>query len=105
MKTCVVAPDSLQGIPRQQTNTGLKNDPGAIDGFTPEQRFFLSWAQVLRANLRPEDVKLQVNTDPHSPSKFRVLGPLSNMSKFAEAFTCEDGDPMVRPAAERADIW
>ena len=82
-----------------------KDKPGEIDAFTPEQRFFLSWAQVWRANLRPEEVKLQVNTDPHSPSKFRVLGPLSNMSEFAEAFGCEDGDPMVRPAAERADIW
>jgi len=82
-----------------------KDDPGVIDGFTPEQRFFLSWAQVWRGNYRPEGLKLQVNTDPHSPAKFRVLGPLSNMPEFAEAFGCKDESPMVRPAADRADIW
>ncbi len=80
-----------------------KNDPGVIDGFTPDQRFFLSWAQVWRANVRPEDVKLQVNTDPHSPARFRVLGPLSNMPEFAEAFGCEEESPMVR--SDRADVW
>ena len=76
-----------------------------IDGFTPEQRFFLSWAQSWRGNYRPEALKLQVNTDPHSPSKFRVIGPISNMPEFAAAFGCKEGDPMVVPAAERAVIW
>jgi putative endopeptidase len=76
-----------------------------LDGFTPEQRFFLSWAQGWRRNYRPEALKLQVNTDPHSPSKFRVLGPIANMPEFAAAFGCKDGDPMVLPAAERAVIW
>ncbi|HEV8239187.1 MAG TPA: M13 family metallopeptidase [Thermoanaerobaculia bacterium] len=76
-----------------------------IDGFTPEQRFFLAWAQVWRRNYRPESLKLQVNTDPHSPSKFRVMGPLVNMPEFAQAFGCKEGDPMVAPAATRATIW
>jgi putative endopeptidase len=76
-----------------------------IDGFTPEQRFFLSWAQSWRRNQRPEALKLQVNTDPHSPSKFRVIGPISNMPEFAAAFGCKEGDPMVVPAAQRAVIW
>ena len=76
-----------------------------IDGFTPEQRFFLAWAQSWRRNYRPEALKLQVNTDPHSPSKFRVIGPISNMPEFAAAFGCKEGDPMVVPAAERAAIW
>ncbi|MGB6639230.1 MAG: M13 family metallopeptidase, partial [Thermoanaerobaculia bacterium] len=58
----------------------LAEDPvDKIDDFTPEQRFFLAWAQAWRRNYRPEALKLQVNTDPHSPGKFRVLGPLSNM--------------------------
>jgi predicted metalloendopeptidase len=76
-----------------------------IDGFTPEQRFFLSWAQGWRRNYRPEALKLQVNTDPHSPSKFRVHGPIANMPEFAAAFGCKEGDPMVLPADQRAVIW
>jgi putative endopeptidase len=81
------------------------NDPGEIDGFTPNQRFFLSWAQAWRRNYRDEAIKLQVNTDPHSPGRFRVNGPLSNMPEFAAAFDCKPGDPMVQPEEARADIW
>ena len=82
-----------------------QNNPGEIDGFTPEQRFFLAWAQGWRRNYRDEALKLQVNTDPHSPGRFRVIGPLSNMPEFAAAFDCKAGDPMVRPDEVRADIW
>lgn len=82
-----------------------ENPVDEIDGFTPEQRFFLAWAQAWRRNYRPEALKLQVNTDPHSPGKFRVLGPLSNMPEFYEAFGCEEGDAMYRPAEERVVIW
>lgn len=82
-----------------------KNHPGEIDGFTPEQRFFLSWAQAWRRNYRDEALKLQVNTNPHSPANFRTLGPLANMSEFAAAFECKDGDAMVRAADKRAEIW
>jgi putative endopeptidase len=81
------------------------NDPSEIDGFTPQQRFFLSWAQGWRRNYRPEALKLQVNTDPHSPAKFRVNGPLANMPEFAEAFDCEAGQPMALAEDERAAIW
>ena len=84
----------------------LKGKPRApIDGFTPEQRFFLSYAQIWRQNVRPEALRLRINTDPHSPGNFRCNGPLSNMPEFAQAFGLKDGDPMVRPAAERAKIW
>jgi putative endopeptidase len=76
-----------------------------IDGFTPEQRFFLAYAQARRANLRPEQARLQIQTDPHSPGKFRVNGPLSNMPEFAKTFGCKPGDPMVRPENLRAHIW
>ena len=82
-----------------------ESDPGKIDGFTPEQRFFLSWAQAWRRNYRPEALKLQVNTDPHSPARFRTLGPLANMPEFAEAFGCEAGDAMVLGDERRAEIW
>jgi len=76
-----------------------------IDGFTPEQRFFLSYASIWRANMRPERQRLLISTDPHSPSEFRANGPLSNLDEFATAFAVPDGVPMRRPAAERVTIW
>lgn len=86
---------SLKGKPR----------PKDIDGFTPEQRFFLGWAQVWATNMRPEFARLLTNVDPHPMAKFRVNGPLSNLPAFAKAFDCKPGDPMVRPANERCQIW
>lgn len=74
-----------------------------IDGFTPEQRFFLSFAQAWRGLSRDEAVRLQVQTDPHSPRRFRAIGPVSNMPEFARAFGCAPGDPMVR--ADPVRIW
>jgi putative endopeptidase len=77
----------------------------AIDGFTPEQRFFLSWAEIWREVQRPEAERLQIATNPHAPGKWRVNGPLSNMPEFKKAWGCKDGDPMVRPDTLRAKIW
>ncbi|HEY3745652.1 MAG TPA: M13 family metallopeptidase [Gemmatimonadaceae bacterium] len=82
-----------------------KGRPANIDGFTPEQRFFLAWAQIWRANTTPEAVRLRINTDPHSPGEWRTNGPLSNMPQFAAAFGCKAGDPMVRDASVRPVIW
>jgi putative endopeptidase len=76
-----------------------------IDGFTPEQRFFLGWAQVWRELDRPQYLRYLVNSNEHPPAKWRVNGPLSNMPEFKEAWGCKDGDPMVRPAALRPRIW
>ncbi len=76
-----------------------------IDGFTPEQRFFLSYATIWRVNSRPEASRLRAATDPHSPGEFRVRGPLSNLDEFARAFDIPEGSPMRRPAAERVTIW
>jgi putative endopeptidase len=76
-----------------------------IDGFTPEQRFFLAYAQARRTNMTPQQARLQIQTDPHSPGMFRVNGPLSNMPQFAQAFGCKPGDPMVRGESIRAQIW
>jgi predicted metalloendopeptidase len=76
-----------------------------IDGFTPQQRFFLSWAQVWRNNIRDEALRLRIMTDPHSPGRYRVNGPLSNLPEFAAAFDVKPGSPMVRPPAERVQIW
>jgi len=77
--------------------------PKDIDGFTPEQRFFLGWAQVWGANQREEAARLQTNTDPHPLARFRGNGPLSNMKAFAKAFDCKQGDPMVREPS--CKIW
>ena len=77
--------------------------PPSLDGFTPEQRFFLGWAQVWGANLRPEYARLMANSNPHPISRFRVNGPLSNTELFARAFGCKKGDAMVRENACR--IW
>ena len=76
-----------------------------IDGFTPEQRFFLSFAAIWRQKIRPEEQKLRLNTDPHSPAHYRVNGPLSDLPEFAKAFNVSDNAPMVRPANKRVNIW
>jgi putative endopeptidase len=86
---------SLEGKPRPKT----------IAGFTPEQRFFLGWAQVWAQNIRPEAARQRVATDSHPLGQFRVNGPLSNMPQFAEAFQCKVGDAMTRPADKRCQIW
>ncbi|HUX34813.1 MAG TPA: M13 family metallopeptidase [Gemmatimonadaceae bacterium] len=84
----------------------LGNGPRTkIDGFTPEQRFFLAWAQVWRELDREQYSRMLVNVDPHSPGKWRVNGPLSNMPEFKEAWGCKDGDAMVRPDSLRPKIW
>jgi putative endopeptidase len=77
--------------------------PKDIDGFTPEQRFFLGWAQVWGQNQRAESARLQTNTDPHPLARFRGNGPLSNMEAFAKAFGCKKGDAMVRE--QLCKIW
>ena len=76
-----------------------------IDGFTPEQRFFLSNSQVWRTLMRPETMRLIVTTDSHSPGEFRVTGPLSNMEEFMKAFGGKPGDPMIKTGEERVVIW
>jgi len=75
------------------------------DGFTPEQRFFLSYAETWRFKIREEALRAHLLTDEHAPPKYRVLGPLANMPEFAAAFGCKAGDPMVRPPEERPNNW
>lgn len=84
---------SMEGKPR----------PANIDGFTPEQRFFLGWAQVWKGKYTPEAEELQVKTNSHSLPRWRVNGPLSNMPQFKEAFNCNAGDAMVRD--DQCAIW
>jgi predicted metalloendopeptidase len=82
-----------------------KPEPPPIDGFDWRQRFFLSFAQVWRANVRDEAKRLRGKTDPHSPPMDRVIGPLSNLPEFSQAFHCPPDSPMVRPEAKRVNIW
>lgn len=76
-----------------------------IDGFTPEQRFFLGYAQIWRNNINKENLLLRLKIDPHSPGEFRVKGPISNMPEFHEAFNIKPGSPMSRPDSLRVQIW
>ena len=76
-----------------------------IDGYTPEQRFFLSWARIWRTMHRPEESRRRLATDSHSPPRWRVNGPLSNLPEFAQAFGCQAGDPMVRAKELQTRIW
>lgn len=82
-----------------------KEAPEKIDGFTAEQRFFMSWAQGWRGNMRPEFLKNMVQTNPHSPGNFRGNGPLSNMQEFYDAFGVKEGNKMYRKKEDRAEIW
>ena len=83
----------------------LKEHPEpTIDGLTPEQRFFVSLAQVWRTRARVELERLQLQTDPHSPARFRVLGIVSNMPEFSRAFSC-DASKTVLSEGARANIW
>jgi putative endopeptidase len=82
-----------------------KGPEPTVDGFTPDQQFFLAEAQWRGMIVRPAAARLAVSTDPHPPGKFRVLGPLSNMPEFEKAFECRAGDAMVRPETERCSVW
>lgn len=94
----LVAYDAFKMTPEGQSNE-------KIDGLTPDQRFFHAWAQGWRRMHTDQDLKLRLNTDPHSPAVFRVLGPFSNIDAFAQAFGCKAGDKMVREEAKRVRIW
>jgi len=82
-----------------------KPHPAPIGGFTAEQRFFLGFAQIWAENDRPEVLRLYAATDPHPASQFRVNGTVENMPEFAKAWACKLGTPMVKPAAQRCEIW
>ncbi|MET1023574.1 MAG: M13 family metallopeptidase [Pseudoxanthomonas sp.] len=96
-----VAYDALQ--------TALKQHPGQadqqIDGYTPDQRFFLNWARVWRGDIREKQAIVYLNADPHAPGSLRAIAAPSNMPQFAKAFQCKAGDAMVRPDDKRVVIW
>ena len=86
----------------QSTNPGNVK----VDGHTPAQRFWLSWAQVWRRNYTDEELQVLLSTDVHAPSKFRVNGPLANLGTFADSYACKVGKAsMLRAEKDRASIW
>jgi putative endopeptidase len=83
----------------------VDKDLKPIDGLTPEQRFFIGYAQWACANERPEDLRLRTQVDPHSPAQYRINGVVVNMPEFAEAFHCKAGQPMVKPSEKVCRVW
>jgi putative endopeptidase len=92
---------AFHAMQKAQGDTG----PTQKDGFTAEQQFFLGFAQSWCSNVREETARMRAVTDPHAPPQYRVIGPLSNLPEFAQAFSCKEGQAMVRPAAQRCEIW
>ncbi|AIM36758.1 endothelin-converting protein [Sphingobacterium sp. ML3W] len=82
-----------------------KGNPGLIDGYTQEQRFFLSWATIWRTKTTDEFVVNQVKTDPHSPAQYRAFAPIINLDGFHDAFDTKEGDKLFVPKNDRIVIW
>jgi putative endopeptidase len=94
-----VAFDALQAYLKD------KGNPGLIDGYTQNQRFFLSWATIWRTKTTEEFVVNQVKTDPHSPAQYRAFAPIINLDGFHEAWNTKPGDKMYVPNEKRIVIW
>jgi putative endopeptidase len=86
---------SIEGKPR----------PADIDGFTPEQQFYIAWGQFRGDETRIEAQRKMMQTDPHPVAKYRVIGPLSNLPDFQKAWSCKADSPMVRSEDKRCDVW
>jgi putative endopeptidase len=95
----------LVGYDALQQALARNGRPGLLEGYTPEQRYFIAYAQSWRVHVRPELLRTRVTVDPHAPENWRVNGPLSNIAAFAQAFGCKAGDPMVRPQDQVPSIW
>ncbi len=82
-----------------------KPPAATLDGFTPDQQFFIAWGQWRGDEIRPEAQRTMIQGDPHPVAKFRVIGPLSNLKEFQQAFSCKADSAMVRPPADRCEVW
>ena len=90
---------------RALQNVMKEKSLGTIDGFTPEQRFFLAWGRVWASNMRPEYVELLLKVDVHSPNMARVNGALPHINAWYDAFGVKKGDKLFIPKKQRAQIW
>ena len=86
-------------------NTPEGKSDTKIDGFTPDQRFFLSLTRVWQSKMTDESARMRINVDPHSPPMYRVIGPFTNMPEFYKAFDIKPGDKMYRPDSVRVKVW
>ena len=96
-----VAFDALQVDAQEASRRATQS----VDGYTPDQRFFLNFARVWRGNILPQRQEVLLNADPHAPAKFRAIAAPSNMPAFAQAFQCKSGDEMVRGGDTQVKIW
>ena len=94
---------ALDALHMAQKSSGSSKE--AIDGYTPDQRFFLNFARIWRGSIVPQRQEVLLNSDPHAPAKYRAIGAPSNMPFFAETFGCKAGDAMVRDENVRVNIW
>lgn len=76
-----------------------------MDGFTPEQQFFIAWGQWRGDAIRIEEQRVMMQSDPHPIGKYRVNGPFANLPEFQSAFQCNPESAMVRPPDKRCDVW
>ncbi len=88
-----------------QIHLKQNGNPGLIDGYTPEQRLFISWATIWRSKMRDEAIKNQVKTDPHSPGQYRAYVPLVNVDEFYKAFDIKETDKLFVKPENRVKIW
>ncbi len=101
----LIALDGLKLALAEKVAAGDANANASVDGFMPVQRFFINYAVTERSQKREELERLYIQTDPHSPSKFRVNGPSSNYPEFYEAFEVKQGDELWRDEEDRVGIW
>jgi putative endopeptidase len=87
------------------THTKQFKEGKKIDGFTPAQRFFINWAQVWRANIRPQREAQLILVDTHSPGMYRTNGPIQNMDVWYEAFGIKEGDKLYKAPGDRIKVW
>ena len=90
---------------REQAFKMASKETNSIDGFTPDQRFYLAYAHVWADNIRDKEILRRTKEDPHSLGKYRVIGPLRNLPEFYAAFNIKPGQPMYLDEAKRAKIW
>ncbi len=95
---CMIAYQAFKNTPEGKSDT-------KIDGFTPDQRFFLSLTRVWQSKIRDESLRMSISNNPHSPPMFRVNGPFSNMPEFYKAFNVKPGDKMYREDKDRVKVW
>jgi hypothetical protein len=98
-------PEFVEKLEKDELDEYSAEAKKKIDGLTPDQRFFLAWAQVWRGASRPEMAAQMIKTDPHSPGQYRTIGTPVNMDAWYEAFNVKPGDKLYKKPEDRIKIW